>query len=117
MSDGTESGGLVEQPSPPSVSDVELVRERERQPVNEFLEQRHPLGAVPGWKACFSGRYQDSIVGLVVVGRPVARQADDGTELSVTRYCRRPDRPANFGSWLIARARQWCELEVVVRVN
>jgi GNAT superfamily N-acetyltransferase len=66
---------------------------------------------VPGWKACFSGRCKDSIVGLVVVGRPVARAADDGTELSITRYCRRPDRPANFGSWLIARVREWAALE------
>jgi hypothetical protein len=93
------------------VDDLKLVRERERQPVNEFLEQRHPLGSVPGWKACFSARYKDSIVAIVVVGRPVARAADDGTELSITRYCRRDDRPANTGSWLIARARQWPRLE------
>lgn len=97
--------------SPASVSDLELTRERERQPINEFLEQRHPLGGVPGWKACFSGRYNDALVAVVVVGRPVARAADDGTELSITRYCRRDDRPANTGSWLIARARDWARLE------
>lgn len=112
MTDGAESGGrLAQPPSPSSIDDITLVRERERQPANEFLEQRHPLGGVPGWKACWSGRYKDSIVGLIVVGRPVARAADDGTELSITRYCRRDDRPANFGSWLIARARKWAELE------
>lgn len=102
---------MSQPPTPPSVGKCELVRERERQPVNEFLRQRHPLGDVPGWKACFSGRYRDSIVGLVVAGRPVARAADDGTELSITRYCRRDDRPANFGSWLIARVREWARLE------
>lgn len=102
---------ISQPPAAPSVDALELVRERTKQPVNEFLEQRHPLGGVPGWKACFSGRYQDSIVGLVVVGRPTARMADDGTELSITRFCRRDDRPANFGSWLIARARTWAELE------
>lgn len=113
MSDTQEQSraGLVEQPTAPSVGAVELTRERTKQPVNEFLEQRHPLGGVPGWKACFSGRYRDSIVGLVVVGRPVARAADDGSELSITRYCRREDRPDNFGSWLIARTRDWASLE------
>jgi len=79
--------------------------------VNGFLEHRHPPGSVPGWKACFGARYRDSIVAVVVVGRPVARTADDGTELSITRFCRRDDRPANTGSWLIARARKWAELE------
>ena len=106
-----DDGGLTHQPSASSTDDLVLTRERERQPVNAFLEQRHPLGSVPGWKACFSARYQDSIVALVVVGRPVARTADDGTELSITRFCRRDDRPENTGSWLIARARKWAELE------
>ena len=110
--DGTDR--LVEMfggDSPTSVDDLTLVRERERATVNEFLEQRHPLGSVPGWKACFSARYGDCIVAVVVLGRPVARQADDGTELSITRFCRRDDRPANTGSWLIARARKWADLE------
>lgn len=97
--------------SPTSVDDLTLVRERERKSVNEFLDQRHPLGSVPGWKACFSARYKDCIVAVVVIGRPVSREADDGTELSITRFCRRDDRPDNTGSWLIARARKWVELE------
>lgn len=97
--------------TPPSVSDLELTRERTRQPVNEFLEQRHPLGSVPGWKACFGARYNDSIVAVVIVGRPVSRHSDDGTEVAITRYCRRDDRPANTGSWLIAKAREWTKLE------
>lgn len=109
-SDANSGTGLCQQPTPSSVDDLELTRERTRQPINEFLEQRHPLGDVPGWKACFSARYRDSIVAVVVVGRPVARQSPDG-ELSVTRFCRREDRPANTGSWLIARARRWAALE------
>jgi len=108
---GTLHESISDPPSPSSVEHVEVVRERKKQPVNEFLEQRHPLGGVPGWKACFSGRYKDSIVGLIVVGRPTARMADDGTELSITRFCRREDRPVNFGSWLIARVRKWAGLE------
>jgi len=106
------SDGVISQPPTcPSVDQLELTRERTKQPVNEFLKQRHPLGGVPGWKACFGARYRDSIVAVLVVGRPVARASDDGTELSITRFCRRDDRPANTGSWLIARARKWAELE------
>jgi len=103
--------GIASPPTPNSVNELELTRERTKQPVNEFLEQNHPLGGVPGWKACFGARYQDSIVAVVVVGRPVSRVADDGSELSITRFCRRDDRPPNTGSWLIARARRWCQLE------
>lgn len=98
-------------PSPASLNDLELVRERKRKRVSAFLEQRHPRGSVSGWKACFSARYRDCIVAVVVIGRPVARLADDGTELSITRFCHRDDRPDNTGSWLIARARYWVRLE------
>lgn len=104
--------GIAEMPTAGSVDQLELVRERTTKPVNEFLEQRHPLGSVPGWKACFSARYRDSIVALVILGRPVARMADDGfSEINITRFCRRDDRPDNTGSWLIARAREWARLE------
>lgn len=102
---------IFQPPSPGSTDDLELVRERTKRPVNEFLEQNHPLGGVPGWKAAFSARYRDSIVAVVVLGRPVARADDDGSELSITRFARRGDRPDNTGSWLIARARQWARLE------
>lgn len=104
-------GTIADPPTASSTDSLQLVRERDKALVNEFLEQRHPLGGVPGWKACFGARYRDSLVAVVVVGRPVARMADDGTELSITRYCRRDDRPANTGSWLIARARNWARLE------
>jgi len=102
---------LTDPPTPESVSDMTLCRERDRTLVNTFLRRRHPLGEVAGWKACFSARYRDSLVAVVVVSRPVSRHADDGTEVSITRYCRRDDRPENTGSWLIARARNWCALE------
>lgn len=96
---------------PSSVNALELHRERSRNEINEFLQEHHPLGGVPGWKACFSARYNDELVAVVVVGRPVSRLADDGTELSITRFSRTETRPANTGSWLIARARRWVRLE------
>lgn len=117
MTDGdTASGrdapvGIFGVNTPTNVDDLTLVRERKQKPVNEFLEQRHPLGNVPGWKACFSARYGDAIVAIIVLGRPVARMADDGAELSITRFSRREDRPDNTGSWLIAPARDWAYLE------
>lgn len=102
---------ITDSPTPSSVDYLKLTRERERQPVNEFLEQNHPRGSVPGWKACFGARYKDYIVAVVVLSRPVARLADDGTEISISRFARRPDRPDNTGSWMIARARTWARLE------
>lgn len=100
--------------SPGSVTDLQLRRERSRTAVNEFLESDaidHKLGGVPGWKAAFGGRYGESLVAVCVLSRPVARTLDDGKTISISRYAARPDRPANTGSWLIARARVWARLE------
>jgi len=99
------------QPTPSSVRHMTVVRERDRGHVNAFLESHHPLGQVPGWLACWSARYADSIVALVVIGRPAARTLDDGTTVSINRYALRDDRPANTGSWLIGQVRPWCRLE------
>lgn len=99
---------------PPSVDSLELHRERSRTRVNEFLERDtidHKLGGVPGWKAAFSGRYQQDLVAVCVLSRPVARALDDGDTISISRYASSPNRPANTGSWLIARAREWARLE------
>jgi len=102
---------LTEPPSPASVTDLTLTRERSRGRVNRLLERHHPRGRVQFWFACFGARYQGQLVGCVVLERPSARQLDDGTVVEITRLGLRPDKPANLGSWLIARARQWCELE------
>jgi GNAT superfamily N-acetyltransferase len=91
-----------------------LCRERSRTAVNDFLESdqiNHKLGGVPGWKAAFGGRYDGDLVAVCVLSRPVARALDDGDTISISRYASRPDRPANTGSWLIARARRWARLE------
>ena len=100
--------------APSSVADLELSRERSRNEVNSFLESEvvdHQLGSIPGWKAAFGARYQDELVAVCILGRPVARQIDADTVVSITRFAAHPVRPANTGSWLIARARQWAQLE------
>jgi len=102
---------LTDPPSPASVADLTLTRERSRDRVSRFLKRNHPRREVPGWLACFGARYRGHLVGCVIVGRPSARQYDDGTRVELTRLGIREDRPPNLGSWLIARARQWCELE------
>jgi GNAT superfamily N-acetyltransferase len=98
-------------PSPQSVDDLTLTRERSHKVVNTFLDRHHPRGSVAGWKACFGARFQGYLTAVIVLGRPSARHADDGSRLEVTRFGIRSDRPANTGSWLIASARQWARLE------
>jgi len=102
---------LVDPPTPSSVNHFELTRERSHKTVNRFLERVHPRGDVAGWKACFGARYEGHLVACIVLSRPSARMLDDGSVVEITRFGIRDDRPANTGSWLISRARMWCELE------
>jgi hypothetical protein len=102
---------LVDPPKPASVNDLELSREKSRKQVNRFLERHHPRGRVQYWYACFGARYRGHLVACIVLERPSSRMADDGTRAEITRYGIREDRPANTGSWLIPRARQWAALE------
>jgi len=102
---------LTDPPTPASVSDCVLTRERSRKAVNRFLERVHPRGGVAGWLACFGVRHRSHLVGCVVLERPSARMLDDGAHIELTRLGIREDRPANLGSWLIARARRWAALE------
>lgn len=98
-------------PSPPSVNNLTLSRERTRKPVNVFLSEFHELQPLHFWNACFAARYRGHIVGVVVLKRPAAPAEDDGRTLSIARFATRPDRPDNTGSWLIAKARKWAALE------
>jgi len=106
-----EQQTLTTRPVAGSTDDLELTRERVKTPVNGFLEAHHPRGGVPGWKACFAARHRTDLVAALVLSRPVARHADDGTRLDISRFARRDDRPPNTGSWLIARGRLWSALE------
>lgn len=101
-------------PKPKSVEDLSLTRERSRSEVNDFLDAEtvdHELGSVPGWKAAFGARFNGELVAICILGRPVARHIDANEVISITRFATLPTRPANTGSWLIARARKWALLE------
>lgn len=101
-------------PTPDSVNDLTLCRERNRTEINEFLDSElvdHQLGSVPGWKAAFGARYNGKLVAICILSRPVAREIDADKTISISRFAALPTRPQNTGSWLIAGAREWARLE------
>lgn len=55
---------------------------------NDFVEENHRHhGRLPGDKFCLGVARFHEIVGVAIVGRPVARHFDDGWSLEVTRVC------------------------------
>lgn len=64
------------------------------------LHRHHP--PVVGHKFSIGAMRGDELVGVVIVGRPVARLRDDGVTLEVTRLC--TDGSANVCSFLYGRA-------------
>lgn len=76
---------------------------------NEFVRQNHRHHApVPGCKFCLAASDGEKIVGVAIVGRPVARLLDDGWTLEVNRTCTDGTRNANsilYGAaWRAAKA-------------
>lgn len=55
---------------------------------NAFVAAHHRHHKpVPGAKFCIAVADGDVVVGVAIVGRPVARHSDDGTTLEVNRCC------------------------------
>lgn len=55
---------------------------------NAFVAEHHRhRGPVAGAKFCIGATDGDKVVGVVIVGRPVARYMDDGMTLEVNRLC------------------------------
>lgn len=55
---------------------------------NAFVDRYHRHhGPVVGHKFSLGAQLEDKIVGVAIVGRPVARLRDDGMTLEVTRLC------------------------------
>jgi hypothetical protein len=55
---------------------------------NAFVMEHHRHhGAVVGHKFSLGAVLRNAIVGVAIVGRPVARHRDDGLTLEVTRLC------------------------------
>jgi hypothetical protein len=82
---------------------------------NEFVRQYHRHHRpVPGCKFCLGVAEGEKIAGVAIVGRPVARNLDDGWTLEVNRTCTDGTRNVNsmlYGAaWRAARAMGYKQL-------
>ncbi len=70
---------------------------------NAFIREHHRHhGEVVGHKFSLGAILGDSVVGVAIIGRPVARGRDDGLTLEVTRLC--SDGTRNACSFLYGAA-------------
>ena len=68
-----------------------------------FIDDNHSHHLPPqGWKFGIAVNDGEKVVGVITIGRPVARNADDGWTLEVTRCC--TDRTKNVASMLYGAA-------------
>lgn len=75
---------------------------------NAFVEQWHRHHKpVPGAKFCIGVSDGEKIVGVAIVGRPIARMADDSWTLEVNRTCTDGTRNANSMLYGAARRAAW----------
>lgn len=80
---------------------------------NAYVEKFHRHN-----KPCVGHRFSigaldenENIVGVAIIGRPVARMLDDGLTAEVNRVCTNDDSPKNVCSFLYARAwRIWQQM-------
>lgn len=79
---------------------------------NEFVASFHRHNRpVQGAKFALGASDGDRLVGVAIVGRPVARRLDDGLTAEVTRCCVLDDAPKGTCSFLYSRAwRAWAAL-------
>ena len=79
---------------------------------NEFVTNFHRHNKkVQGARFCLGASCEDQLVGVAIVGRPVARKMDDGFTAEVTRVCTKEDAPKNTNSFLYGRCwRVWQQM-------
>ncbi len=76
---------------------------------NDFISKFHRHNKpVQGCKFCIGAQKANKIVGVAVVGRPVARLLDDGLTAEITRVCTNGTR--NVNSFLYAHCAKICKL-------
>lgn len=77
-----------------------------------FIAEHHRHNKPPtGGKFALGAVAEDTLVGVAVVGRPVARMLDDGFTAEVTRVCVIEGAPMNACSFLYGRAwRVWQQM-------
>ena len=73
----------------------------------EFVRNYHRHNKPPvGGLFAIGLKEEGSLVGVAIVGRPVARMLQDGETCEVTRLCVLPDAPRNASSKLYGAARR-----------
>ena len=79
---------------------------------NEFVTNFHRHNKkTQGCKFCIGASDGQRLVGVAIVGRPIARAWDNGVTAEVTRVCSHPDAPKNTGSFLYGRCwRIWQQM-------
>jgi hypothetical protein len=74
---------------------------------NAFVTEYHRHHKkVPGAKFCVAVARGETVVGVAIVGRPIARMLDDGWTLEVNRTC--TDGTKNANSMLYGACRRVC---------
>ena len=72
---------------------------------NEFITKHHRHNKkCVGHKFSIGAEYQGKIVGVAIVGRPVARRLDNRFTLEINRNCVLDDAPKGTCSFLYAKA-------------
>jgi hypothetical protein len=76
---------------------------------NAFVAEHHRHSKeVRGMRFALGCEVDGELVGVALVGRPVARNLDDGYTAELNRLCTRPEAPKGAASFLYARAwRAW----------
>lgn len=82
---------------------VPITLKRANEVVAQFHRHNKP---VRGCRFCMGAELDGKLVGVVIVGRPVAKNVDQETTAEVTRLCVAPDAPKNICSFLYGAARR-----------
>jgi hypothetical protein len=74
---------------------------------NAFVAAHHRHNKPPrGCKFALEAIVDGEVVGVAIVGRPVARSLDDGMTLEVLRCCVKDEAPRNVASYLYGAVRR-----------
>jgi hypothetical protein len=74
---------------------------------NDFVSRHHRHnGCVVGHRFSVGLEHDGALIGVVIIGRPIARRLDDGLTAEVTRLCVMPDSPKGACSKLYAAAQK-----------
>lgn len=74
---------------------------------NAFIAEHHRHNKpVQGCRFALSAKHDGQTVGVIIVGRPVARLMDDGMTAEVTRCCTISEAPKGTNSFLYGKAKR-----------